>query len=312
MGSVPTIVALGDAAIDLFVRPDGAIVHGSDVGGTVRLLPGGSAANVAVWAARCGAEAHFIGAVGADPAAELLRTDFAREGVTARLQVVDAPTASIAVLVDGDGERAMIADRGAALLLEPGHLAPVWLPLACRLHVPAYSLFAEPLCAAAMRAAELCRAAGGRVSVDTSSVGPLQLFGRDRFLSLVARLAPDILFANHAEGCYLSGSDAAETGIARLRRHADLVIWKLGGDGAMALGVNAARVPGERVAVLDSTGAGDAFAAAFLAAVDAGDRLPEALARANGLAARVVQHLGARPSMDAGPRHSREVRAVVP
>ncbi|HWE63668.1 MAG TPA: PfkB family carbohydrate kinase [Chloroflexota bacterium] len=289
------IVSLGDAALDVFIRPHGEILRGSDVPGALRLLPGGSAANVAVWAARLGAAAGFIGAVGADAAGALLREDLARQGVVAHLPLVPAATAAIAVLVDAAGERAMIADRGAAALLAPEMIQLEWIPPGCRLHIPAYSLFEEPVASAALRAVTLCRAGGGRVSVDTSSAGPLRAFGPERFLALLTTIAPDVLFANADEGALLSGHNEAEAGIAALRRYASLVVWKQGADGALALDEQITRVAGLPAAVLDSTGAGDAFAAAFLVAHDNGTAPAQALARANALAARVVQHIGARP-----------------
>jgi ribokinase len=289
------IVSLGDAALDVFIRPRGEILRGSDVPGAVRLLPGGSAANVAVWVARLGAPGAFIGAVGDDAAGALIAGDLAREGVTAHLPRVQAPTATVAVLVDAAGERAMIADRGAAALLAPALMRHEWLPAGCWLHVPAYTLFEEPAASAAQHAVALCRAGGGRVSVDTSSAEPLRAFGRERFLALLETILPDALFANALEGELLSGHVEAATGMALLRRFAGLVVWKQGADGAYALGEVLVHVSSMPVAALDSTGAGDAFAAAFLVAYHRGVAIPRALGEATALAARVVQHVGARP-----------------
>jgi ribokinase len=293
------IVCLGDAALDVVVRPDGGVLHGSDVAGSVRIVPGGSAANVAVWAARLGAVAAFIGAVGDDPAGAWLREDLWREGVQAHLPIVGAPTAAVAALVDGEGERAMIADRGAAAALAPEHVEQAYVPPGCRLHLPAYSLFGEPMASASLRAVRYCREAGGSVAIDSSSVGPLAAYGRERFLRLVAEIAPNVLFVNADEGSYLSGCAAAADGVRLLRRLARLVVWKQGADGALALGDNLVRAPGTRVEVVDSTGAGDAFAAAFTVATLGGASVRSALERGNALAARVVGRLGARPALDA-------------
>ncbi len=175
------------------------------------------------------------------------------------------------------------------------------LPPGCHLHLPAYSLFGEPLGAAAIEAAARCRAGGGTLAVDTSSVGPLRTFGRERFLRVLDDLAPDLLFANHAEAVLLSGTEDPEQGSLILQRYAPLVLWKLGGDGVLARGagiVRWRRLSGLPVLALDSTGAGDAFAAAFIVAHRRGAGLEEAAARANRLAAAVVQHIGARPRLD--------------
>jgi ribokinase len=292
------IVALGDAALDVFVAPDLDAVEGSDVTGAVRILPGGSAANFAVWVARLGAPSTLIGAVGDDYAGDFLRADLEREGVTAHLQRVPAATAAIAVLVDGRGERTMITDRAAAIQFTPVMLEPHMLPPGCHLHLPAYSLFVEPLSRAALEAAARCKAGGGTIGIDTSSVGPLRTFGRERFLRLLYDLGPDLLFANHAEAGLLSGFEDPEAGSLILQRYAPLIVWKLGAAGVLARGAGVARAPGLPVLALDSTGAGDAFAAAFTLAQRRGASLAAAVARANRLAAAVVQHIGAHPRLD--------------
>ena len=290
------IVCLGDVALDVVVRPAGGVLRGSDVAGSVRIVPGGSAANVAVWAARLGAAAAFIGAVGDDQAGAWLRADLQREGVEAHMPMVGAPTAAITSLVDGDGERAMIADRGAAAALAPEHIERAFLSPGCRLHLPAYSLFGEPMAGAAIRAVHYGREAGGSIAIDSSSVGPLAAYGRERFLRLVEEIGPDVLFVNADEGAYLSGCTAAEDGVRSLRRLASLVVWKQGADGALALGDELVRAPGTHVEVVDSTGAGDAFAAAFTVAALGGAEVRTALERGNELAARVVGQMGARPA----------------
>ncbi len=293
----PSIVALGDLALDVFVAPDHDVVAGSDARGVVRVRPGGSAANVAVWASRLGATSSFIGGVGDDYASGFLRADLDRERVVAHLMRCPAPTATIAVLLDDRGERSMITDRGAALQLQPDFLDPSMFPPGSRLHLPAYSLFEGPLAGSALVAAALCRQAGGCAGVDTSSVGPLRAYGRERFLALLERIGPDLLFANDAEAVLLSGSNDPEDGSRFLRRYAATVVWKLGGRGAAARGDEYVSTQGLDVPVVDTTGAGDAFAAAFTVGVAQRRSLADALRFANGLAAAVVQHVGARPRL---------------
>ena len=241
---VPTIVSLGDLALDVFVRPDQAAVHGSDVTGVVRVLAGGSAANFAIWTRRLGADSAFIGAIGDDYPGAFLRADLEREGCIAHLVRVQAPTAAIAVFVDADGERTMISDRAAATLLDPTMIAPHMLPHGCRLHLPAYSLFVEPLSRAALHAAMVCRAGGGSIGLDLSSVGPLRAYGRDRFLTVLRQLAPDVLFANAEEAAFLCDQDDAEAGSLLLQQYAPTVVWKLGAAGALARGEVVAQIGG--------------------------------------------------------------------
>jgi sugar/nucleoside kinase (ribokinase family) len=291
------IVCLGDAAVDVFVSIDHGAVAGSDANGVVRFAPGGSAANAAAWLARLGASVSFIGAIGDDYAGGFLRADLEHEGILAHLMRVPASSAAIAVLLDERGERTMITDRAAATLLAPDFVGAHMLPRDCHLHLPAYSLFVEPLASAALAAVNLCRAASGTIAVDTSSVGPLRVYGRERFIDVLEEIGPNLLFANAAEGEFLSGTTDPEEGTLSLRRFAPVVIWKLGAGGAVARDDRFESVTGLDVHALDTTGAGDAFAASFTLSHTRGLSLREALDRANRLAAAVVQHIGARPRL---------------
>jgi sugar/nucleoside kinase (ribokinase family) len=190
----------------------------------------------------------------------------------------------------------MITDRGAAQQLHPEFLRGWMFPAGSRLHLPAYSLLESPLADSALLAVDLCRRAGGSVGVDTSSVGPLRAYGRERFLALLERVGPDLLFANDAEATFLSGTHDAEAGSALLRRYARAVIWKLGAGGAAARDDTFVRGEAIGVPVVDTTGAGDAFAAAFTVATARDLPLADALCVANRLAASVVQHMGAHPA----------------
>src|SRR5690606_37027037 len=104
---------------------------------------------------------------------------------------------AVIVLVDHTGERTMLPNQGASRLLEP--VDPTWLGGLEHLHVTTYSLAAEPVAGSAADAVRRVREAGGTVSVDASSTGLLRRFGRDRFLDVVAELAPRLLFANSDE-----------------------------------------------------------------------------------------------------------------
>jgi sugar/nucleoside kinase (ribokinase family) len=192
----------------------------------------------------------------------------------------------------------MIPDRGAALQLTAAAIRPEMVQGRSLLHLPAYSLFQEPLAGAAMAAVDLCQAGGGRVSVDTSSFAPLRAYGRTRFLELLARIQPAMLFANDMEARLLSGESDPVAGTLVLQPYAPVVVWKLGAQGAVARGSALTRAAGLEVTPVDTTGAGDAFAAAFCVQYCAcGASLAASLARANQLAAAVVGQIGARPNV---------------
>ena len=262
-------MSLGDLIVDVVVTASGELVRGSDRAGSVAFRQGGSAANTATWVARCGGEAVFIGAVGRDGWGQRLGGAMAEAGVETHLVTKHTPTARIMVLVDADGERSFVTDRGAADLLAPGDLRAAWFrrpggvggrqPLA--LHLPGYSLYTKPLAAASLRAVELGRASGALVSVDLASRQPILDLGPAEAWSRIAALAPDVLFGNVAEvKAILDGRDRVV-----LLNLAPIVVVKDGASGATILHRDRViEAPTTAILARDTTGAGDAFAAGFL------------------------------------------------
>jgi sugar/nucleoside kinase (ribokinase family) len=203
-------------------------------------------------------------------------------------------TGRIGVLVAPSGERSFVADRRAAVRMEPEDLKPEWFDNLDLIHLPAYSLLVEPLGSASVRAVELARARsqrGVRVSVDLASVGPLLEHGRREARELIANLRPDLLFATEPEAEALLGRHVPE-GLLDL---AAVAVLKRGARGARVYaridhGQTEAEPPLQfdiattPVAAVDTTGAGDAFDAGFIAgwlgALAAGRTGADALHRA--------------------------------
>jgi len=305
----PRAVVLGDLALDVVLAPARPLEHGTDVPGVVRLHQGGSAANTARWLARLGIRTTLVCAVGRDGPGRALVAALRADGVTVRAsRPAGASTARIGMVVDASGERSFVADRGAADLLGPDDLRPAWFRGACVLHLPGYSLLGSLLGEAAARAVDMTRAAGGLVAVDLASAAPLLARGRPAAHALVARIAPDLLLTNLAEAAAFLGT-ADPAGLVAF---APVAVVKRGAAGATVL----ARRPGRTaqrfevatrpVAAPDTTGAGDAFDAGFLAAwlgVDCA-ATPAALRRAaaagNRRAAR--QLATPRPELALGSR----------
>ena len=262
----PRIVVVGDLVVDVVLRPDRALEHGSDVPGTIALTQGGSASNAARWLGRLGARSALVAAVGRDAAGRALVAAIKSDGVTPYvLRVAGARTGRIGVLVSPDGERAFVQDRAAALLLGPADLKPAWFARADAVHLPIYSLLDEPLGLAGRRAIELGRAAGAAVSLDLASIGPLLARGRRAARSLIGEIAPDILFATGSEAEALLGRYAVE-GLLDL---AMVAVVKRGSKGATVLAREGDRrlrleVATTPITATDTTGAGDAFDAGFL------------------------------------------------
>jgi len=304
----PRLLVLGDLMLDVVVAPARALVPGTDVPGRVQLRQGGSAANTARWLARLGAGSTLVTAVGRDREGRALIDALRGDGVDLRAnRVAGVPTGRIGVLVDPDGERSFVADRGAADRLRPGDLRPSWFRGLDGIHLPVYSLLGRPLGLAGRRAIALARAAGVPVSLDLSSVGPLMAGGRAQASRLIRDARPDLVFATAAEAQALVGRRPLEALLA----FAPSAIVKRGADGATVLidhGGDRQRfeVAAERISASDTTGAGDAFDAGALvvwASVPAAERLrPDRLRRAAlaGHRAATRQLRGARAELVIG------------
>ena len=275
------ICTLGDLLLDVVVRLERPLEPGSDTRAHTRAGAGGQAANVAAWVTALGAAARFLGKRADDTAGELAAGELARRGVELVGPVVRGRTGTVVSLVDGSGERTMASDRGVAPELRADELEPAWLEEATWLHVPGYSLLAEPIAGAARAAAELARSSGASVSLDLSAWTEIRDFGPERFRALVDGLRPDVVFANEAEWGVLGGALDAPTCV--LKRGAAGCTIRADG--------SSLELPAAPAEVVDSTGAGDAFAAGFLL----GGSPEEAGRRALDAAARCVATMGAMP-----------------
>jgi sugar/nucleoside kinase (ribokinase family) len=236
--------------------------------------------------------------------AEFHRRELARFGVEPRLAADESvPTGAIVVLVGPDGERTMITDRGANLRLGPADVPAALLDDAALLHLTGYSFF-EPGPRAVVRG--LLAEAGRRgvpVTVDPGSAAFLAApsVGPAAFLGWTSGAA--VCFPNLDEAAVLTGADALGGAAdpaamaAVLTGYYGAVVVKLGAKGAVfaALGSAPGRVAAEPAAVRDTTGAGDAFCAGFLAAWLGGAPVAAACAAAAKTAARAVSSLGGRP-----------------
>lgn len=295
-------MVVGDYAWDVLIRTRTPLLRGGDIFGRVQLTPGGSAANVAVWARRCGLSSTFVGKIGRDSFGELARRELEEEGVGAHwLTASEQPTGSVAVWVDHEGERSMVSGKGADHYLLPSELPEGLLRRARHLHLSAWSFFADPPRAAARAAANLTRAGGGTVSLDPGSFQMIEEMGVSEFVRLTADLGVGVLFPNYEEGRVLSGETEPELIAARLSGlyGGATVLLKLERSGVfLHEGGRGAHFPTTPREVVDATGAGDAFAGAFLAEWMGGSASAVAAARANRVAGWVVGRVGSRPPVD--------------
>jgi len=277
------MLSIGDLVLDVTIVPDRRLQPDDDTPAAITVGGGGQAANFCAWAASLGEPARLVCRVGDDATGTTLVSDLEAGGVEVFAVRGSDPTGVIAVLAGPDGERTMATMRGASVGLQAVDLRSEWFAGVDLLHLPAYSLFREPLAHAARRAVEEVRARGGMLSIDLSSVAGLLEYGPARMVADIDRLRPDMLFATAAE---------ADTLAVSLDGVATHVVVKFGPAGCQ---VGSRRIVAPAVEVVDSTGAGDAFAAAFCASILHGATPVEAAERAVAVAAEAVGHAGARP-----------------
>ena len=291
----PLVLVVGDLLYDMLAKTEGELSLGTDTFAPIRVSAGGSGANAAAWLARSGVETRFVGRVGDDVFGHFLEGEMERSGVRSHLaRDPELATGKVFVLVDGEGERTMITDRGAGEALSPDDL-PEALFGAGHLHLSGYTFSGGSRRETALMALRLARAAGMTVSVDPSAVPLLRSVGPDRFLEWTR--GADLLFPNLTEGEVLTGEAEPGRILEKLLPYYPAVVLKLGPEGALyADGTGEPlRVPAAAVGVEDTTGAGDAFSAGFLAAWLAGGAPAEALRRGAETAGQAVGRVGARP-----------------
>lgn len=289
------VLVVGDVMTDVIVVPEGPIVKGSDRRATVRSRPGGSGANQAVWLGAMGARVLFAARVGADDRSMYENYFRGRDVVPVLSGDASLPSGVLVTIVDPDGERSFLTDRGANLNLCAADLKPDLLDDVGLVLVSGYSLFAPGPRAAVQGLFAQARSRGIAIAIDPASVGFLREVGTDNFLSWVS--GADWIFANAEEAAALTGlSDLAAQVVALGARFGRVVI-KRGGAGAVLGDSSGIRLslPAPVVTVRDSTGAGDAFAAGFMAAWLDGADEAGALTQAIAAGARAVQAIGGQP-----------------
>jgi len=273
--------------------------HGSDTASQVSLGPGGSAANVAAWLASSGTTTVYVGRVGNDESGRQAVAALERAGVDSRISIDPTlATGVCVVLVSPDGERTMFPAVGANSALSVTDVDAVLAGIgdaAWHLHVSGYALLSGAR-DAAMHALAEARRGSASTSVTCASAAPLQHVGPARFVELTRDV--ELLFANAEEARLLSGRPDPVDAAAELSRSYSAVVVTCGASDAVyaAPGQVPVHSPALRVKAVDTTGAGDAFAAGFLSPWLSRDDPTSALAAGHRRAAEAIQQLGGRPS----------------
>jgi sugar/nucleoside kinase (ribokinase family) len=281
------LCTIGDLIEDVVVWLNSELNIGSDSDSIIVRTRGGSAANVAMFGALTGTPSRFIGQVGNDNLGEQLCASLRETGVDV-CTVAKGRTGSIVVVVQPNGERTFLTDRGVASdlsVFDASHLAGVSV-----VHVPTYSLALEPLATTAVQYIHAARTAGALISIDASSTSVLRDYGIDRYAELIALIGPDVFLCNNDEAALLNINSAHPM------PGAALTVIKRGGlpvTAVTAAGVITEVATPSVANIVDTTGAGDAFAAGFLPVYATSRNIEDAITNGNLIAARVLRSPGA-------------------
>ncbi|MDB5649761.1 MAG: carbohydrate kinase [Hyphomicrobiales bacterium] len=266
--------------------------------GSTTITSGGSAANTIVGLASFGIRSAFIGKLRSDDAGHAFSHDIRSSGVHFETPfAVDGPaTARCLILVTPDGERTMNTYLGACQNLGPDDVDENLVRSASVLYLEGYLWDPPAAKQAFVKAAGIAHAAGNRVALTLSDPFCVDRY-RDEFLDLIRTKTVDIVFANQHELRSLYQTADFETAVNAFREENILGIVTRSEHGSMVVTRDETwSVPASPIErLVDTTGAGDLFAAGFLAGLVRGCELKDA-ARLGGLAAaEVIQHYGARP-----------------
>jgi sugar/nucleoside kinase (ribokinase family) len=313
------VLAIGNAIVDVIADADDAFLATEGLTkGSMRLIDaeeatrlyshmgqgreasGGSAANTAAGVAALGGRAGFIGQVAPDQLGDFFRHDISALGVEFVTEAQDfgVPTARCLVLVTPDAQRTMSTFLGAAQHLPVTALDEQQIKDSAILYLEGYLWDPETPRYAMIRAIEVARSAGRKVAFTLSDSFCIDRH-RDGFNQLIDDGKVDILFANEDEIQSLAGIAHFEDAVAAIRNRVPLLVVTRSEKGAIAIrGEERSQVPAEPVKVVDTTGAGDLFAAGFLTGHAQGRTLEESLSMGAIAAAEVISHYGARPEAD--------------
>lgn len=316
MSAKRAVAGIGNAIVDILAHTDDALLERLELAkGSMTLISveramelhshlessvecsGGSAANTMVGVASLGGQASYIGRVRDDALGEIFRSDIRAAGVSFDTPSADSgpPTGRCLIFVTPDAQRTMQTLLGASSTLGPDDVDPETIRGASYTFLEGYLWDPEPAKQAFLRAAEIAHAAGRKVALTLSDSFCVERH-REEFRDLVSNHV-DVLFANEAEVRSLYQTQDLDGALAALRGRCEIAVVTRSVNGSVVLsGEQVIRVEAEPVAeVVDTTGAGDMFAAGFLFGLSEGLD-PATCGRIGSLAAaEIIGHFGARP-----------------
>ncbi len=269
--------------------------------GPARETSGGSAANTLAGLSTLGLQCAFIGQVSDDQLGEVFAHDIRATGIDfdTPVRTGEPATGRVLIFVTPDGERTMNTFLGAGQYLPAAALDETLIADAAVLYLEGYLWDPEEPRRAMRRAIEVARKAGRKIAFTASESFVIDRHGDD-FRAMIEDGVIDILFVNEAELATLTGEDDFEAGIALIAPKVPVLVATRSEKGAVACANGErAEVAAEPIdKVVDTTGAGDQFAAGFLSGHVKGETLKDCLLRGAICAAEVITHYGPRPEVD--------------
>ncbi len=314
------VIAIGNAVVDVIASCEDALIEELQLNrggmtlidearadtlyaamGPAREVSGGSAANTLAGLATLGLDCAFIGQVADDQLGAVFAHDIRATGIdyTTTPRSGEPATGRVLIFVTPDGERTMNTFLGASQFLPKAALDEELIASASILYLEGYLWDPEEPRAAMRRAIDVARAAGRKIAFTASESFVIERHGDD-FREMIENSLIDILFVNEHELATLTGEEDFENGIAVLADKVPVLVATRSASGAVAIANGErASVPAEPIAkVVDTTGAGDQFAAGFLSGHVRGESLKNCLKRGAITAAEVISHYGPRPEAD--------------
>ena len=291
------VLCIGDVMLDVVTKISvmpSEINYGSDTSSHISTHGGGAAGNVASWLTRTNAQATIVGHVGNDAAGTALVAEFDALGVRHNNLVVESGQSGVVVvLVDPTGERTMFPDNGVNSGLNIGDLPD--LSEFDAIYISGYSPL-DPLSLPGIKEIiATIKEVGKPIFFDPASVGGMKEVAISEVKSWLSLM--DVLLLNEEEAIYLTGEGDIEKSLDLLLKECQTVVIKRGSHGAMGKtrGSQAQSVPAFPATVVDTTGAGDSFAAGFISQFALNKDLHRSLMAGAEVAAQCVAIVGARP-----------------
>lgn len=288
------VLCIGDVMLDVVVSLQAPINYGEDTPSKITTHGGGAAGNVASWIAQTGAGASIVARVGNDSAGAALISEFEDLGVDySALKKTSDATGVVVILVDKNGERTMFPETGANSGLVLSDMPA--LSGFDAAYVSGYALLNPRSRAGVLEMITAIKAAGLALFYDTVTVGAMKEVDRELILSWLPLM--DYVLPNEEEALYLADVKDIDSALSKLLQLCPTVIIKRGSAGASAQSRGGTRIDIDAIktVVADTTGAGDSFAAGFIATKLSGGDLSASVTAGVTLAATCVTNIGARP-----------------